>query len=197
LALDKNIIDRWQKSNILLLGGSAGSFKLIFSIIKNFNADLNKTVIIIIHRKKNFYSEIEKLFAENSRMLFREISDKDKIRDNTIYIAPANYHALIEKEKCFALDVSDAIWYSKPSIDVTFESAADVYKNNCTAVLLSGANQDGAEGLLKLRKSGSLTIVQDPKDAEMPQMPEAAVNINAAEFILSSNQILELLKTEA
>lgn len=197
MALDKNIIDRWQKSNILLLGGSAGSFKLIFSIIKNFNADLNKTVIIIIHRKKNFYSEIEKLFAENSRMLFREISDKDKIRDNTIYIAPANYHALIEKEKCFALDVSDAIWYSKPSIDVTFESAADVYKNNCTAVLLSGANQDGAEGLLKLRKSGSLTIVQDPKDAEMPQMPEAAVNINAAEFILSSNQILELLKTEA
>jgi two-component system chemotaxis response regulator CheB len=197
LALDKNIIERWQKSDILLLGGSAGSFKLIFSIIKNFNADLNKTVIIIIHRKKNFYSEIEKLFAENSRMLFREISDKDKIRGNTIYIAPANYHALIEKEKCFGLDVSDAVWYSKPSIDITFESAADVYKNHCTAVLFSGANQDGAEGLLKLRKSGSLTIVQDPKDAEMPQMPEAAININAAEFILSSNQILELLKTEA
>lgn len=197
MALDKNIIERWQKSDILLLGGSAGSFKLIFSIIKNFNADLNKTVIIIIHRKKNFYSEIEKLFAENSRMLFREISDKDKIRGNTIYIAPANYHALIEKEKCFGLDVSDAVWYSKPSIDVTFESAADVYKNHCTAVLFSGANQDGAEGLLKLRKSGSLTIVQDPKDAEMPQMPEAAININAAEFILSSNHILELLKTEA
>jgi two-component system chemotaxis response regulator CheB len=193
LALDTSIVERWQRSEILLMGGSAGSFKLIFSIIKNFSPDLGKTVIIVMHRKKNFFSEIEKLFADHSRMLFREIGDKDKIRNNTIYIAPANYHALIEKEKYFGLDVSEAVWYSKPSIDVTFESAAEVYKGHCTAILFSGANQDGAEGLLKLRNKGSLTIVQSPKDAEMPQMPEAAINIGAAEFILNTNQILELL----
>ena len=192
--LNPDILTRWQNSEVLLLGGSAGSFRLIFNIVKNFDADLNKTVIIIIHRKKNFFSEIEKLFADNSRILMREISDKDVIEQNAIYIAPANYHTLIEKEKCFGLDVSDAVWYSKPSIDVTFESAAEVYKERCTAILFSGANQDGAEGMLKLRNYGTLTIVQSPQDAEMPQMPTAAIDINAAEYILHTNEIFELLK---
>jgi len=195
LSLDNNIITRWQQSEYLLIGGSAGSFKLIFNIVKNLNANLNKAVIIVIHRKKNFFSEIEKLFAENSRISLREITDKEVVNKNTIYIAPANYHTLIERDGSFALDVSEAIWYSRPSIDVTFESASDVFDGKCTAILLSGANQDGAEGLLKLRNKGCLTIVQDPEDAEMPQMPLAAIEIDAAEYRLSSAEIFELLKT--
>jgi two-component system chemotaxis response regulator CheB len=193
LPLDKDITDRWRKSEILLLGGSAGSFKLIYNIVKNFDANLNKTVIIVIHRKKNFFSDIEKLFGDNSQMIFRELMDQDKVRKNNIYIAPANYHTLIEKERTFSLDVSEAIWYSKPSIDVTFESAAEVYKDVCTAILFSGANEDGAQGLLKLRKCGALTIVQDPEEAEMPQMPLAAIQANAAEYVLNSTQIAGLL----
>lgn len=179
----------------MLIGGSAGSFKLIFRAVKNFSATLDKAVIVIIHRKKNFFSEIEKLFAENSRMSLREITDKEVIRQNTIYIAPANYHVLIEKEKNFSLDVSEAVWYSKPSIDVTFESAAEVFQGRCTAILLSGANQDGAEGLLKLREYGALTIAQSPAEAEMSEMPRSAIAIGAAEYILSNNEILELLQT--
>ncbi len=147
-----------------------------------------------MHRKKNYVSEIEKLFAENSRISLREVSDKDKISKNTIYIAPANYHTLIEKSGCFGLDVSEPMWYSKPSIDITFESAAETYKSKCTAILLSGANQDGAEGLLKLRNAGSMTIVQHPEDAEMPEMPTTALNINAADYVLRTNDIFELLK---
>lgn len=195
MVLDDNIIQRWHNADIVLLGGSAGSFKIIFQLARNFTTQLNKSVIIVIHRKKNFFSEIENLFNENIRILFREISDKDKINKNTIYIAPANYHVLIEKEGYFSLDVSDSVWYSKPSIDVTFESAAEIYKDRCVAILLSGANQDGAEGLLKLRNSGALTIVQDPDDAEMPQMPAAAININAAEYILTATEIISLFKT--
>jgi two-component system chemotaxis response regulator CheB len=194
LPLNNKLIDHWKKSEILLIGGSAGSFKLIFNIVKNFNADLGKAVIIIIHRKKNFFSEIEKLFAENSRICLREIIDKEIVSKNTIYIAPANYHVLIEKNGSFALDVSEAVWYSKPSIDVTFESAADAFNDRCTAILFSGANQDGAQGLLKLRNSGCLTIAQNPEDAEMPQMPLAAIEIEAAEYILSSKEIFALLK---
>jgi two-component system chemotaxis response regulator CheB len=194
LALNEDIKKRWQDSKVLLLGGSAGSFKLLFRAVKYLTPSLNKTVIIIIHRKKNFLSEIEKLFAENSRMYLREVGDKDSIENNAIYIAPANYHTLIENETQFSLDVSDAVWYSKPSIDVTFESAADVFKNNCTAILLSGANQDGAQGLLKLRKQGSLTIVQDPADAEMADMPNAAINIKAADYILNTEEIFKLLQ---
>lgn len=194
MALDDKIRQQWANSRILLLGGSAGSFKLLFRLVKILPQNLNKTVIIIIHRKKNFFSEIEKLFAENSRMLLREISDKEPIMDNTIYIAPANYHSLVENEGFFSLDVSDAVWYSKPSIDVTFESVAEVYKERVTAVLFSGANQDGAEGLLKLRRKGALTIAQHPEDAEMTEMPQAAIDIHAAEYILRTTEIFELLE---
>jgi two-component system chemotaxis response regulator CheB len=196
LALNPDIFRRYQQSELLLLGGSAGSFQLIFRIVKNFPAHINKPVIVVIHRKKNFHSDIEKLFSENSRMSLEEISDKMAIRPDTIYVAPANYHTLIEKNRYFGLDVSEAVWFSKPSIDVTFESAAEEYGSTCTAILLSGANQDGAEGLLKLRTKGSLTIVQHPGDAEMVEMPNAAININAAEFILHTSEIYELLENE-
>jgi two-component system chemotaxis response regulator CheB len=194
LALDDKIKLRWKESRILLLGGSAGSFKILFRLVKSLPVNLNKTVIIVIHRKKNFFSEIEKLFGDNSRMLLREISDKEPIVNNTIYIAPANYHSLVENEGFFSLDVSEAVWYSKPSIDVTFESVADVYKEKVTAILLSGANQDGATGLLKLRQEGALTIAQHPEDAEMAEMPQSAIDINAAEYILRTTDIFELLE---
>jgi two-component system chemotaxis response regulator CheB len=195
LALNDNIRERWHNTDLLLLGGSAGSFRTIFNAVRIFPAGLDKAVLIVIHRKKNFFSEIEKLFADNSRMLLREVMDKDVINKNTIYIAPANYHTLIEKDNTFSLDVSDAVWYSKPSIDVTFESVSEIYKDKCTAVLFSGANQDGAEGLLKLRNQGALTIVQDPVDAETPEMPQAAIHMNAAEYILTTKEILELFQT--
>ncbi|GAB3928156.1 chemotaxis protein CheB [Mucilaginibacter myungsuensis] len=178
----------------MLIGGSAGSFKPIFRAVKGFAEGLNKSVIIVIHRKKNFFSEIEKLFAENTRMSMREVADKDVIRKNTIYIAPPNYHTLIEAERIFSLDVSEPVWYSKPSIDVTFESAAEVYGQNCTAILLSGANQDGAEGMLKLKQAGALTIVQDPDEADMSEMPLSAIHLGAAHYVLSNNDIFELLK---
>jgi two-component system chemotaxis response regulator CheB len=196
LGPDKNLLERWRTTELLLLGGSAGSFKLLFQMVKLLPADLGKTVIIIIHRKRNFFSEIAKLFAENSRMSLREIEDKDVLKKNTIYIAPANYHTLIEKGGYFSLDVSEAVWYSKPSIDVTFESAADVYQERCMAILLSGANQDGAEGLLKLRQSGAVTIAQHPEDAEMDEMPASAINIGAAAYILRTDEIFKLLHTQ-
>ena len=148
-----------------------------------------------MHRKKNFMSELEILFAQNSHLVIKEISDKDKIVSNTVFIAPANYHTLIEKGKYFSLDVSEAVWYSRPSIDMTFESAAEIYGEHCTAVLFSGANQDGAAGLLKLKDAGSLTIVQDPEDAEMPEMPLAAININAQGYVLKADEIFEILKS--
>ncbi|WP_462265799.1 chemotaxis protein CheB [Mucilaginibacter sp.] len=193
MALHPQLIERYKQSDILLLGGSAGSFKLMFKAVKGFPAILNKAVIIVLHRKKNYSSEIEKLFAENSRILMREIRDKDTIDKNVVYIAPANYHTLIEQNSSFGLDVSDAVWYSKPSIDVTFQSAAGVYGNRCTGILFSGANQDGAEGLLALRQSGALTIVQDPEDAEMAEMPNSAIQMNGAEYILQDQDIFDLL----
>ena len=192
--ISEDIIERWHNSELLLLGGSAGSFKIIFAAVKLLTPKINKAVIIIIHRKRNFASEIEKLFSENTKLKINELCDKDNIYKNTIYVVPANYHTLIEEGRTFSLDVSDPIWYSKPSIDATFETAADVYKEKCTAILLSGANQDGAAGLLKLRNNGALTIVQNPDEAEMAEMPQAAIDKEAAEYVFDTEDIYELLK---
>jgi two-component system chemotaxis response regulator CheB len=188
------IAQRLHQAEVILLGGSAGSFNPIFRIVKSLPQTYDKAIVIVIHRGKNNFSDIENLFGDNCRILVSEISDKDKIAGSHIYIAPANYHTLFEKGKSFALDVSEHVWYSKPSIDVTFESAADAYGAKCAAILLSGANQDGANGLLKLRQSGALTIIQKPAEAEMSVMPQAAIDVNAGEFILTTNQILNLMR---
>lgn len=194
MALDADIVERWQNADVLVLGGSAGFFRTLLKIVKNFPAGLNKAVIIVIHRRKNFSSEIVQLLQDISLCPVKEVSDKEKIEINNIYIAPANYHTLVEVNGYFSLDVSDAVWYSKPSIDVTFESVAEVYRANCAAIIFSGANPDGARGLLKLKENGALTIAQDPADAEMPDMPNAALNLNAVTYVLRAEEILELLK---
>lgn len=191
------ILHRLHQAEVILIGGSAGSFTPIFNIIRSLPKDFDQTIVVVIHRGKNSFSDIENLFNDNCRISVSEITDKDKISAGKVYIAPANYHTLIEKNKAFALDVSESVWYSKPSIDVTFDSAANVYRDKCAAILFSGANQDGAEGLLKLRKNGALTIIQDPKDAEMPTMPQAAVEIDAGEFVLKTNQILNLMRSNS
>ena len=150
---------------------------------------------MVIHRGKNNYSDIENLFNSNCNIPVREIADKDNIDAGMVYITPANYHTLIERNKTFALDVSESVWYSKPAIDVTFENAANVYGDKCAGILLSGANQDGAEGLLKLRTSGALTIVQDPEDAEISTMPQAAVDLHAAEYILKADEVINIMRS--
>ncbi|WP_448698532.1 chemotaxis protein CheB [Mucilaginibacter sp. AW1-3] len=196
-SLPDAILHRLHSAEVIFIGGSAGSFTPIFDIIKSLPGDFKQTVVIIIHRGKNNFSDIENLFNDNCRISVSEIADKDKIAVGKVYIAPANYHTLIEKNKIFALDVSESVWYSKPSIDVTFDSAARVYGAKCAAMLFSGANQDGAEGLLKLRSNGALTIVQDPEEAEISTMPQAAIDMNAGEYILKTNQILNLMRSNS
>jgi two-component system chemotaxis response regulator CheB len=187
-----SILQRLESAEVVLLGGSAGSFVPIFDVVKLLPPDFKQAIVVIIHRGKNNFSDIENLFNDNCRILVRELLDKDKVKPGCVYIAPANYHTLFEKDKTFALDVSEPVWFSKPSIDVTFESAAGAYGSCCAGILFSGANQDGANGLLKLRNAGALTIVQDPEEAEMETMPKAAVDIDAGEFILTSKRILNL-----
>jgi two-component system chemotaxis response regulator CheB len=184
-------LNQWSKSELVLIGGSAGSFQIISELLKRLPATVHSCWIIIMHRGKS-YIDIEKVFTGHFNTV-KEIADKDRIQPGVIYIAPADYHVLLESDGGISLDVSEHVHYSRPSIDVTFESAAEVYGDKCAAILLSGANEDGAKGLSKLRKAGSLTICQSPTDAEIPIMPQAAINYNAAEFILTKKKILETL----
>ncbi|ULT27512.1 chemotaxis protein CheB [Sphingobacterium sp. E70] len=140
-----------MERKILLLAGSAGGFSVILNILKALERPIRIPVIVIVHRNPKYASSIEDTLSKALLQRIKTADDKETIADGTIYFAPAGYHLLIEPDYSFSLDISEPVQYSRPSIDVTFESAAEVYKENCTAILFSGANQDGAQGLLMIK----------------------------------------------
>ena len=119
------------------------------------------------------------------------MEDKDAIIPGTIYIAPPDYHLLIENKDSFSLDSSEKVHFSRPSIDVTFESVAEMFTNRVMGILLSGANADGAAGLACIKEKGGLTLVQSPESAEMSIMPQQAINRNIVDRIVEPSQISE------
>jgi len=178
--------------DIVVIGGSSGSIGIITSIVNALPAGFNIPVIIIIHRKKNVTSELKRTLSSISRKV-TEPEDKERITDGGIYLAPQNYHLLIEHERIFSLDYSEPEHFSRPSIDVTFLSVAEVYKHSALAILLSGANRDGAAGIAGITARGGRAIVQDPATAEYPLMPEAAIKNNINVEIHSPQNIVDVL----
>lgn len=169
------------KYECIVIGGSWGALGPVLEIIRNLPAAFIIPVIVILHRQKNIESSLVSLLRNNTKLKVCEIVDKLKITGRNIYICPANYHVLIEKDKTFVLDVSEPENYSRPSIDVTFESAANVFEDRLIAILLSGLNSDGSNGLKKISDNGGLAIIQNPDEAEAKNMPNAAKNkVNSA-----------------
>ena len=123
----------------------------------------------------------------------KQAEEKESIQGGTVYIAPPNYHLLIEDDHTFSLSVDNAVNYARPSIDVLFESAADVYGSDLIGVILTGNNDDGSQGLKKIKRNGGLTIVQTPESAEADGMPQAALEAVIPEYMLSLEAIGPLL----
>lgn len=183
-------------NKIIIVGGSAGSLPIFMRIVREVVIAPDFAMIFIIHRIKNVQSNMVELFAElNDQVEIIEPNDKDFIQPGIIYLAPQNYHLLIDFEKTFSLDYSEPINYSRPSIDLSFESAASVFGNKCLGILLSGANQDGAEGINQIFKSGGIGIVQDPAESAYSKMPASAITLNPLLYTLNSDQIISFLKT--
>jgi two-component system, chemotaxis family, protein-glutamate methylesterase/glutaminase len=162
--------------SLLAIGGSAGSLSMTLKIIPLLKIEMNLAVIIIFHRRPSEDTTLIDLFSERTVYRVKEAEEKEVILPGVIYLAPADYHLLIERDFTFSLDVSEKINYSRPSIDITFESAAEVYSDRLGCLLLSGANADGVEGLQRAKALGSTILVQDPLCAEVPYMPQEAVN---------------------
>ena len=118
------------------------------------------------------------------------MEDKHLIQQGHIYIAPANYHLLVEEDKSFSLSLDAPVLFSRPSIDVTFGCLANVYGNQCIAVLLTGANEDGVDGLRKVRASGGFTMAQAPKEATVSTMPEAAITADVVDRVVLLNEVV-------
>ena len=181
--------------NLLVIGGSAGSLIVTLKIIPLLEENMNIAVIVIFHRKSSEDNTLIEIFSERTSYQVKEADEKDKILPGVIYIAPADYHVLIEKDFTISLDASEKINYSRPSIDVTFESAAEVYKNRLACLLLSGANADGVEGLLKAKDLGSIIMVQDPKSADVPFMPQEAVNRVKVDLLVTDANLVKIFQS--
>ena len=187
--------DLKSKCKLLLIGGSAGSLEVLMSILPNLNPIEHFAIVIILHRKSAEDSTLEDLIALKTIIPVAKVEDKVPLRSGFIYIAPSDYHLLFEKDKQLSLDVSEKINYSRPSIDVSFESAAIAFGKKCTAILLSGANADGTEGLKAIQNEGGTIILQNPQSAVMPFMPQNALSSLTPSYIFEVSEILDYINS--
>ncbi|MBD2242772.1 chemotaxis protein CheB [Nostoc sp. FACHB-888] len=173
---------------IVVIGTSLGGLSALKILLGNLPADFLVPIAIVQHRHKESNNTLQELLQEYTSLPIREVEDKDEILPGHIYLAPADYHLLVEPGH-FALSTDEPVSYARPSIDVLFESAADVYSQQVIGVILTGANQDGMQGLKKIKSLGGLTIVQEPATAESEVMPEAAISAVAVDWILTLSNI--------
>jgi two-component system chemotaxis response regulator CheB len=178
---------------LLIIGGSAGSLNVALSIIPTLTKQMNVSVIIIFHRKNTEDTGLLEMMAHRTSYTVREAGDKDELIPGVIYLAPPDYHVLVERDKTITLDDSEKVNYSRPSIDVTMQSAADVYGERLMCVLLSGANADGAKGMVDAKKQGACIVVQDPETAEVPFMPQSALHLLKADVLLNKDDLSSLV----
>ncbi|AKD56527.1 chemotaxis protein CheB [Spirosoma radiotolerans] len=179
----------------VVIGGSTGSIEVLLSLLPHLPASLSFALIIVVHRKNTADSTLANLLSLKTNSPLYEVDDKDGIKPGNIYLAPADYHLLIEKNRVFALDDSEKINYSRPSIDVTFESAADVYGPALVGILLSGANADGSLGMTAIKKAGGTLVVQQPETAQVGFMPQQAILTNDVDYVLDVSGLIAFLNS--
>ncbi len=191
LNLSDHIVEKIKQAEVLVVGCSAGGFNVVFDLVLKLPANYPLTVIIVIHRSKKFKSSLEDLLNRKAHVPVKLVQDKEPLKKGCVYFAPSDYHLLIEPEKIFSLDFSDPILFCRPAIDITFKSAADVFGEKVISILLSGANEDGADGTRYIKQKGGVAVVQDPAVAEVSTMPQAAINRGEIDLILNNNDIFE------
>ena len=162
------------KCEAIWIGGSAGSLDVLLKVLPQLREDIGFSIVIILHRKPGADILLTDLISSRTNIPVKEIEEKDAVKAGIIYLAPSDYHLLIEKDGTFSLDHSEKVNYSRPSIDVAFESSAEVYKEKLVGLLLSGANADGVAGLKKIKKMGGRVIIQHPDSAIVSYMPAQA-----------------------
>lgn len=173
-----------HKCSLLVIGGSAGGLDVILHVLPRLKTTITFPIIIVLHRRNGFDMTLGELLSYKTRLPVKEVDEKDTLQPATIYIAPPDYHLLIEKDHTLTLDDSEKINYSRPSIDVTFQSAADVFGPELVCILLSGANADGVDGLREVKEKGGVIVVQNPDTAEVSYMPQQAISHLSVDRIL-------------
>jgi two-component system chemotaxis response regulator CheB len=173
----------------VVIGGSAGALDVLRMIVRALPATLLCPIVIVIHLPAHS-SGLAELLGSEATVPVKQAEDKEPISAGTVYIAPPSYHLLIEAHGAFALSADPPVHYSRPAIDVLFETARDVYGRKLIGILLSGASEDGAAGLQEIHAAGGTTIVQSPLSAEVAIMPAAALALFEPTYIWSPSDIV-------
>jgi two-component system, chemotaxis family, protein-glutamate methylesterase/glutaminase len=177
----------------VMIGGSAGSFQVVTKILASLPKNFPLPVFLCLHRLKHVRSGFVEALSIKSNLPIKEPDDKDPIKAGNIYLAPANYHMYIELGNKFSLSTEEPVNHSRPSIDLSFVSAAYTYRNKLIGVILSGANKDGAYGLKKVKDAGGIAIVQDPKECQVTTMTTASMKLTKVDHVYSTDQIIKYL----
>jgi len=180
--------------DLITIGGSAGSLQVVMEIIPLLRADLQVPVVVVFHRKATPQPEmLIDLLDARTPLTIKEAEDKEVLKGGQVYIAPADYHLLVETDGSLSLDISEKINYSRPSIDLTFMTAADAYKDRLMAVILSGANADGMRGMEIIKRQGGFCVAQDPLTAQVAFMPSKAIAREVVDQIASPDEIAGII----
>jgi two-component system, chemotaxis family, protein-glutamate methylesterase/glutaminase len=173
---------------IVVMGASWGGMSALKVVLKALPKDFRVPLVVVLHRGADQGGGLVRALQECSVLSVVEVEDKQVMLPGHVFIAPAAYHLLVEEDH-FALSTEAPVNYSRPSIDVLFESAADYYGDRAIGVIMTGANEDGAQGLATIKRQGGLTVVQDPATAEAPAMPKAAISSARVDMILPLGEI--------
>ena len=177
----------------VVIGASAGGVDALMAILPGLPPTFGLPIVVVLHLPEGRQSLLAHIFGLRLSLPVREASDKESIAPATVYFAPPGYHLSVEHDRSLSLSQEDRVHHSRPAIDYLFASAADAYGQGLLAILLTGANQDGAQGLAHAKQSGATTVVQDPKDARIAVMPLAALALHTPDHILSLSRIGSLL----
>jgi two-component system chemotaxis response regulator CheB len=183
-----------DRPEAVVIGSSAGALEALSSILPALPAKFNLPVMAVVHLPPDKRSNLAELLQAKCRIPVREADDKEPIAAGTVYFAPPDYHLLIEPDKSLSLSSDEPVLFSRPSIDVLFESAADAYGCGLIGIILTGANQDGAKGMRAVVGAGGAAIVQNPGGAYAAAMPEAAIEMCPSARVLSLDGIAAYLQ---
>jgi two-component system, chemotaxis family, protein-glutamate methylesterase/glutaminase len=177
------------------IGTSAGGIDALSVLLPALPPTLQAAVFVVIHLPRERRSLLVDVFQPTCAVPVREALDKDVVEPGTVYFAPPDYHLLIDRGPQLALSADDLVNFSRPSVDVLFESAADVYGDRLLGIILTGASHDGALGLDAVRRAGGRTVVQRPDTAQVPTMVESALQRGPVDYVLTLDEIAALLRT--
>jgi len=175
------------------IGASAGGVNALSVLLPALPADAAAAILVVLHLPRDKPSVLTDVFAHKCPLAVREAEDKEPVAPGTVYFAPSNYHLLVDRGPQLVLSVDDLVHHSRPSIDVLFESAAEVYGPRMLGIVLTGANEDGANGLAAVHDAGGITVVQDPETAYSPQMALSAIKVRPPDLVLPLEGIARLL----